>query len=255
MKDPNRLLCDSSDPLRTALMRSALHDAANEGSKARIATAIGIGAAGSALTTTTTAARPVAASGASIAKWIRIGMATVTAGALGTILVLSRHQTAARAPVPPSTTATAEVVPTVAQPGPAPATADPPTVDVSSLPRARSARWTATLPTASARAAGGDAPSLSAELAALDDARASLSAGKARDTLAKLDAYDREFPAGHLRDEATVLRVEALIRSGDGPAAQALGQRFLAASPSSAYGARVRSLLAAQGTESPSNGP
>jgi hypothetical protein len=236
-------------------MRSALHDRPNEGSKARIAKAIGIGAAASALTTTTAAAHPAVASGAWIGKWIRIAMATVTAGALGTILVLSRHETAAPAPVPPATTATAEVVPTVAQAGPVPATADPPTVDVGSLPRAPSARPTATLPTASARAAGSDTPSLSSELAALEDARASLNAGKARDALAKLDAYDREFPAGHLRDEATVLRVEALIRSGDPASAQALAESFLAASPSSPYGTRVRSLLGAQGTESPGNRP
>jgi hypothetical protein len=85
--------------------------------------------------------------------------------------------------------------------------------------------------------------SVRAELAALDQARAALSAGAPARALSILDAYASAYPRGVMAPEATVLRVEALVRAGDRPAAERVGTAFLARSPGSAYAARIRSLL------------
>ena len=45
--------------------------------------------------------------------------------------------------------------------------------------------------------------------------------------------------------EATVLRVEALVRAGDRSAAARVGNAFLAGNPQSPYATRIRSLLGA----------
>ncbi len=81
------------------------------------------------------------------------------------------------------------------------------------------------------------------EIEALDGVRRTTEAGRPRDALALLDQYAAKFPAGKLREEALVLRIEALHASGDQSAADALGQRLLRESPSTPYAARVRAAL------------
>jgi TolA-binding protein len=87
-----------------------------------------------------------------------------------------------------------------------------------------------------------DASTLDAEMALLDGARASLRAGRAGDALRTLDGYDTQFPSGLLVPEATVVRIEALVKSGDKAGALRLGERFLRTHPDSPLAARVRSL-------------
>jgi outer membrane protein assembly factor BamD (BamD/ComL family) len=82
-----------------------------------------------------------------------------------------------------------------------------------------------------------------AELAALEQARSALATGEAARALSILDAYASDYPRGSMAPEATVLRVEALVRAGDLPAARRVGTAFLATSPGSAYAPRVRSLI------------
>jgi hypothetical protein len=247
MRDPDRLLDDDRDRLRTALMRSALGDGPKEGSRSRVAKALGISASAGAATLTTTSASAGAAAktGASMVTWVGLTTVAVTAGLVGTFLALRRPESAVP-PSAPATPASAVVAATPTALGPA--TSDPPTIDVSSLPRAPSAAVRAAS-NGTARAPRNDPSTLAAELSALDEARASLSAGDPGGTLAKLDAYEHRFPGGHLRDETMVLRIEALIAQGNPAAAQTLGQRFLAASPASPYAARVRRLLGAPGTD------
>ena len=74
--------------------------------------------------------------------------------------------------------------------------------------------------------------------------RASLAGGDASAALAELDAYRRAFPDAALDDEATVLRVNALLLRGDRSAATVLANRFLAAHPSSPHAPRLRTLAA-----------
>jgi len=87
------------------------------------------------------------------------------------------------------------------------------------------------------------AADLPAEVAALDAARQALAAGNAGDALRRIGLYERDFPGGVLREEATVLRIEALLRRGDRAGARALATRFLAMAPSSTHATRIRSLL------------
>ena len=57
-------------------------------------------------------------------------------------------------------------------------------------------------------------PDISLEIAALDEARTALRAGRSTEALGALDRYDAKFgKSGGLRVEATELRIEALLRS------------------------------------------
>ena len=85
--------------------------------------------------------------------------------------------------------------------------------------------------------------SLSAEVAAMDAARATLNRGDAKGCLAALDAYQRSFPRGALSQEATVMRIEALVRSGDRAGARRLADWFLPHDRVSPYAARIHSLV------------
>jgi outer membrane protein assembly factor BamD (BamD/ComL family) len=85
---------------------------------------------------------------------------------------------------------------------------------------------------------------LAAEVRLLDEARDALSANDGPRALDALHRYARQFPAGTLNLEATVLRIEALFMTGASSQAASLGHDFLSAHPTSTHAARVRRLLA-----------
>ncbi|MEI9939430.1 MAG: hypothetical protein WDO69_19595 [Pseudomonadota bacterium] len=85
--------------------------------------------------------------------------------------------------------------------------------------------------------------SLSEELSALKVASSALSAGDTRAALTALDRYDRVLKGQKLRAEATLLRIEALSRSGQAGAASALAQRFVEQNPGSPLVDRARSFV------------
>jgi hypothetical protein len=84
---------------------------------------------------------------------------------------------------------------------------------------------------------------VAAELALLDRAHQALGANEPARALANLDAYTDAFPHGAMRPEATVLRVEALVKAGDRRAAARAAEALLARSPGSPYARRIESLL------------
>jgi|HubBroStandDraft_1064217.scaffolds.fasta_scaffold110308_2 hypothetical protein len=86
-------------------------------------------------------------------------------------------------------------------------------------------------------------PTLTAEVAALAEARHALASGDAATSLGLLDGYDRRFAQPILTLEATVLRVEALVALGRIDEARGLARGMLAAHPDSPYAQRVRSLI------------
>jgi hypothetical protein len=94
------------------------------------------------------------------------------------------------------------------------------------------------LPTAPVRA-----DRLREEADALDAARERLTLGDAVGALAQLDAYQRRFAGGALREEAQLLRIEALVRAGDRAAASAVARHFLKNYPASVHVRRVAALL------------
>jgi hypothetical protein len=85
--------------------------------------------------------------------------------------------------------------------------------------------------------------SLPDEIAALDRARTALSSGDVQGALGVLDDYDRVLHGTRLTAEATLLRIDALARSGRTAEASALAVRFVEANPSSALADRARAFI------------
>lgn len=85
--------------------------------------------------------------------------------------------------------------------------------------------------------------SLGREVARVTAARAALATGEVQRALTLLDSYDAEFPDGTLTVEASVLRIEALARSGRRDEARRLGNQFLGRHPRGAFARRVERSL------------
>jgi hypothetical protein len=85
--------------------------------------------------------------------------------------------------------------------------------------------------------------SLGDELDALKVASSALAAGDTRGALAALDRYDHVLKGKKMRAEATLLRIEALSRSGQAGAASALAQQFADKNPESPLVDRARSFV------------
>jgi hypothetical protein len=187
-----------------------------------------------------------AAGGAALAALAMIGASLVFVGPLRSPSVPTPPvvvaPVAAAAPAP---LATQQPASTNVEPPPAPqaaAVAQVASVDVAALPDARKK------PVAAARSEHAaqhepDPGDLRLEIIALDGVRQASASGRPRAALALLDEYASKFPNGKLREEALVLRIEALHASGDQAAAEKLAHRLLADSPNTPYAARVRAAL------------
>ncbi len=87
------------------------------------------------------------------------------------------------------------------------------------------------------------ASTVPAEMATLEGARGALAAGDPARCLSVLEHYAERFPGGSMAPEAAMVRIEALVKSGDRAAATRAADALLAGNPESPYAARVRSLL------------
>jgi len=85
--------------------------------------------------------------------------------------------------------------------------------------------------------------SLSDELGSLKLASSALSSGDPRAALAALDRYDHVLKGKVMRAEATLLRIEALARTGQTGAASTLAQRFVEQNPGSPLVDRARTFV------------
>jgi hypothetical protein len=86
----------------------------------------------------------------------------------------------------------------------------------------------------------GTAPGLRDEIKLLDRVRGALRNGEARRALSELDRYAQKFPRGDFRQEASVLRIEALQQSGQHGRATALARDFVTQHPKSPHVERVQ---------------
>ena len=86
------------------------------------------------------------------------------------------------------------------------------------------------------------APKLTDEVAELDRAKRALRDGRSAEALAALKRYRKKFSNGVMTAEATVMRIEALLKRGDRERARAVGRQFLAKHPNSVHADKVRSL-------------
>lgn len=246
------------------LLESARGDDLDAGRRQRVAMRMGIAATG-ALTPDGTGSGTLAVHAR--APFVRVTLHTLAIvgaglGLAAAVATSSSSSSVATSSVPPSSHAPppAEPVPAAVPPPPrlpSPA-ADPPSaapdlvpaMQVAALPNAKPEASTspsrpvpAQKVVATAPTEVGDAEDLRAELLALDAIRAATNEGRPRVALSLLDAYASKHRAGKLREEATVLRIEALAASGERAAATNLADRFLRASPNTVYAARVRAAV------------
>jgi TolA-binding protein len=84
---------------------------------------------------------------------------------------------------------------------------------------------------------------LGAQVAALDQALEALASGDAPRAVRLVDEYQARYPSGVLSQEATALKIEALVKEGDRSAAADLARRFLASNPTSPHAVKIRLFL------------
>jgi hypothetical protein len=246
MNDPQRLIRRGPGELEHELVASMLGDAPSAATRARALAAFGLGGALSATASATAAATVTAKASlpSTLALWLIAG-AGVSVLAAGVA-----HQAgwafggpAHRADVARSAgehASSARIVPTA--PG-KPVLVATPTAAFDDGEPPPSSR-----PTAGTRVHGTEVRSppdaqLAEEVRALDQARQAALAHDPERALRLVAAYQALFPGGKLGPEATVLRVEALIATGNKAAAASLAQSFLQSDPSGPLAERVRTLL------------
>jgi len=267
MTDPERFRMKGSE-LERRLFASMEDDAPPPAARARMLAALGasavLSAAEKAAAATATSKGAPGLGWLVIAKWMAAGAATALV-TVGTGVVLS---TSGRASPPAPVSTTVPAPSTVMGAQRAALTALAPTQELQREGQERTEQGAATArerpgTTAPARvracapASEGEAPRSSAvvtntpppasnlarEVAILDDVQRTLDRGDPRGALGRLDLYAASFPAPSLGPEATLLRVQALLGSGDRPGAEALGQAFIAHNPRSQHAERIQRLF------------
>jgi hypothetical protein len=274
MTDPKRLIDGPGDDFERALLRSSCGDEPAAGSLARTATALGIA---SVVVSSASTASGVAAAAAAgklgtlvIAKWVAAGL--VVGGAAVAGIQLTRAEDASVPPAAVVTGAAPATQPVAAaaqgaEPErwtgvaeatsdrePAPRTAPQPERHSAGAARSpdRGARSDppaqpaalARFPDAPAPAARAASSSIAEEVSALDRARGAIAARQPAEALRALDEYERIAGPRVLGQEASVLRVEALLLAGDRAGAANLARRLLAAAPRSPHAPRWQAIVA-----------
>jgi hypothetical protein len=241
MKDLNRLLDEpGADALEVDLLRLARGEGPSAESRRRILAGLGVGLVAGTISAPSDAAQHATSRAASSAavKWSVASLVAIGASVVA-FLSLQPKASAPLAPLAPVSSTASEAPVATSQPAAAPAPASGDLVPVTKVED---------LPTL-ADGSGSDAPksvggpSLAEEVAAIKSAKGALASGNAAQASRELDAYKLHFPRGRLSQEATVVRIEALIDSGNQAAAGTVADRFLAAHPDSPYSARIRTLV------------
>lgn len=272
MRDPERLTRRAPNTTTGALMRAGLAERPSEASVRRtvkaVAASAGLGSAtgGAAIAAETARGAAAGAAGWSAApsaalstkallvKWLAIG-----AGG-GVLVSFGAHQ--AVAPVPPTPAAVTQVseraapsapprarVPAANPSPPAPAPdarvaseveseSDASAPESARVPAAVRDRFTKGLATQ------GSVAELAAEIALVDRARASLSAGDAHAALVALQRYEAQCPSRQLYTEVLALRMEASHAVGNEADARSFAMRLLARGVARPLAERARRVIA-----------
>jgi hypothetical protein len=195
------------------------------------------------------------------AKWLAVAVGAVGAlGLTGAVAVVHGSRTRNHAPPAAEVRAGAGTAPVgpaqlpavhPVEPSPPPAAPLPaqeapvaeatPSSDVSPRSRTLAARGPGSVRSVESSPEG--AKSIALEIRALDRVRALLESHDPRAALAQLDEYSRNSPRGALGQEATLLRIEALVAVGDTARAGTLAERFLRDHPNTLHEKRLRSLV------------
>ena len=90
---------------------------------------------------------------------------------------------------------------------------------------------------------GPNRTTFSEELALLSSARSALEAENFGECIRAADRYDERFRSGLFHQEIAVVRISALVKSGERARGEALARQFLAVNADSPYAGRVRALV------------
>ena len=231
-----RLLERGATDLERSLLRAGEAEEPSAESARRAAAALGLGAS---VASQAHAARAGLASQTSAAALRWAAVALVGAGGL---LLVGQALRRGHAVEPPSDSPVAAPQPAQSAPQ-AESAPEPPSIPSAEAAPPKASVRSLRRPAPVAVAPSASTGSLRDEIALLDAARRALRAGDARLALSELDRYQTEYPRALLGQEATLLRIEALARSGNRPAAEALARQFLARQPNSPHAKRIESLL------------
>jgi len=248
MKDPERLLERGGTDVERTLLRAGASEEPSDRSMQRAAAAIGLAVGLSTAATGTAAATAVGKVGFWTAfKWVGAGVLVVGGITLGAHRIQQANAPEGPAvselPVQVDTSPPARVAPAPAEQAPdesADTSEEAASADEATNPKpsgkARAKR-------SSSEARIDPAASIREQTAMIDAARRQLRAGNPGGAVAELDRYHRKYKHGMFGQEAIMLRIEALSRSGNRSAARQLAKRFLASKPSSQYAKRIESLV------------
>jgi hypothetical protein len=245
MNEPTRLLSTPESELERALLEAGRSYTASSSTRAKTLLALGLTAV------VPSVAPAAAATGKTFTKAALFKLAgsvlLVGAVALPVWRYLGHHPNSTPITQRPVAAAAAPVLTAVPAEVPAaPADAAPAEISATGGARVEAAEPPTSIVSRSGRGTRSElkptsAPPLTAELAALDSARTSLSHGDPAGALAALDGYAHDFPRGRLKLEAEVLRIGALAKSGQTDAARKRAEVFLRLHPDSVLASRVRS--------------
>ena len=282
MTEPRRLV-EQGTEFERGVLRSARLDSPSDDGLKRTLLAIGAGAPTLSASASTAGAGGAAAGKAGAAgkgltllggvgagalvKWVGVAVAVACAGSALTNASLARRRSVpAHLPVsaPAAMLSPSEAPPPNRAPGATGAGSQSPSSEGSDLeprPKATGTASDRVTHVASQRSAREElsaassveprpASLLQAEVAALDRVRASLAERNAARALQELDAYERAFPNSDFAEEGTVLRIDALVDSGDVAAARVLARRFLLTNPATPHAAHLSQLLDAHNLRS-----
>jgi TolA-binding protein len=260
MKDPTLWSADDATEFERRLLDAARDD--------RIPSELQLRMAGALMAPPLTASGNAAASGVreKVGEWTAGNSAAPKVGALlsskaglwGSLVVAALAAGAGFSALRPAAPA---AVTNVAVPSPTALDDSPPPVSESSTPAAglpaplpvSSSSRTKTRSTTTMRAVATREPvrmservsePIRGELELLDRAREALRNGAGERARTLLDQYAQRFAHGALAPEAEVLRIEALMRSGEPERAEQLSQRFLRNHPAHPLAGQVATLVA-----------
>jgi hypothetical protein len=267
-----RMLDGGGSSAARELLESALFDEPSQRALARTATSIGV--AGAALTLSS-AAKGAAMTGAStavagsapagvttllVAKWLLIGAVSGSAVSTAAVVATSPRSKApaavaaieARAtvagdapPMPPRVAPRAPEPPALSPPAAAQPAPQTRTLESAPTPEVR----TETLPALPATSSVAPSPAdqgsvLRDEVAMIDAVRAALASHDAATALSVLNRYDALVKTHVLDREARLLRIDALVQSGDRASAARLAQIYLNEHPNDPRAEHLRALSA-----------
>lgn len=252
MEDPKPLLASDATPWEARLLRAARDEEPSAEARALLQRKLGLpGVAMPAADAQTRIARGLGTGARKLgAKWLVL--AGTGAALLGALPLLLQASSGGKA-VPQAAHEgqaqrhqdTPQAAPLSALEQNAPSAADPlrthENARVEPAAPLPAASHGASAPLADARSLS---PSLAAELASLEHARAELRQGDPARALSQLAAYERRYPRGALREEAFALRWEALLARGDAAEADRTARAFLRRYPGSVHAVRIRAQLA-----------